>query len=180
MSVPGPCQFCASIGATCHLDPSRRRQRPYYHVSEEEFRYMTKALEHFLPNIDLNLHSLKEVVRSINAPDGQHLAMSDAGDSINVQTQGIQPKTEGGSAGGASSVTIEEIDALHGELGWLRADSKGTYRKLPFAYVSSTNIILHCGQAMLVPTRATASMPPSDPSSIDACQKPRRAILSLL
>ena len=92
---------------------------------------MTKALEHFLPNIDLNLHSLKEVVRSINAPDGQPMAMSDAGDSINVQTvPGIQPKTEGAIATGASSVTIEEIDALHGELGWLRVDSKGTYRKL--------------------------------------------------
>ena len=102
---------------------------------------MTKTLEHFLPNIDLNLQSLKEVVRSINAPDGQPLAMSEAGDSINVQPQGVQPKTEGGSIGGASSVTIEEIDALHGELGWLRVDSKGTYRMLSHPFHLTTVLL---------------------------------------
>jgi len=129
--VPGPCQFCASIGATCHLDPSRRRQRPYYHVSEEEFRYMTKALEHFLPNIDLNLHSLKEVVRSINSGpaggDGQSMALSETSDSINVKGEGSRAGESSSAA--TTAVTIEEIDELHGELGWLRVDSRGTYRK---------------------------------------------------
>lgn len=89
---------------------------------------MTKALEHFLPNIDLNLQSLKEVVRSIGSvPDGQSLAMSDAGDGINAKDS-QHGKLEGGAMV-SSTVTIEEIDALHGELGWLRVDSKGTYRK---------------------------------------------------
>ncbi|KAL1898485.1 hypothetical protein Sste5346_003388 [Sporothrix stenoceras] len=161
--VPGPCQFCASISAVCHLDPSRRRQRPYYHVSEEEFRYMTKALEHFLPNIDLNLQSLREVVQSLEAGqpipgavDQQqfkynitqpHPALpltappsegsASSGDSIVVgddsrttpastATAPITTKLEDPLLAEASS--IEEIDELHGELGWLRVDSRGTYR----------------------------------------------------
>jgi hypothetical protein len=91
---------------------------------------MTKVLEHFLPNVDLNLQSLKEVVRSIgSASAGQALGLNEA-DSITVgSSQQIQPKGDRATNAG-SSVTIEEIDELHGELGWLRVDSKGTLRKL--------------------------------------------------
>ncbi|KJR80269.1 aldehyde dehydrogenase [Sporothrix schenckii 1099-18] len=166
--VPGPCQFCASISAVCHLDPSRRRQRPYYHVSEEEFRYMTKALEHFLPNVDLNLQSLREVVQALEA--GQPIRGADytySGQTpmqSQTQTQGqtqrqahagllTAPPSEGSASSGDSIVvgddsrttpastvaaktedaaaldaSIDEIDELHGELGWLRVDARGTYR----------------------------------------------------
>ncbi|OAA57106.1 aldehyde dehydrogenase [Niveomyces insectorum RCEF 264] len=165
--VPGPCQFCASIGAACHLDPSRRRQRPYYHVSEEEFRYMTKALEHFLPNVELNLHSLREIVQSFDAtvsesrPESGSEPGSGSGptastavpqllptgaselsyvpsssdtssDSAVVVTRDDSRTTPASTTDTMKSdetvVSIEEIDELHGELGWLRVDSKGTYR----------------------------------------------------
>ncbi|EFX02549.1 aldehyde dehydrogenase [Grosmannia clavigera kw1407] len=132
--VPGPCKFCASIDAICHLDPSRRRQRPYYHVSEEEFRYMTKALEHFLPHVELSLQSLREVVQSLDAANPANrpsVAVSEASsDSVVVlsddhRTPLFDPcpvKAE------ESAVSIKEIDEMHGKLGWLRIDSKGTYR----------------------------------------------------
>lgn len=55
-AVPGPCQFCAGIGAPYHLDPSRRKQRPYYQASKEEIQYL--ILEHFVLDTDLNLHTL--------------------------------------------------------------------------------------------------------------------------
>ncbi|EPE02440.1 aldehyde dehydrogenase [Ophiostoma piceae UAMH 11346] len=145
--VPGPCQFCASIGAACHLDPSRRRQRPYYHVSEEEFRYMTKALEHFLPNIELNLQNLRDVVQSFeqsgtsstSIPDlpPPYSAPSDSSSSssesiVVVSERGVTPVSSSSSTVSdhtpKNDVTIEEIDELHGELGWLRVDSKGNYR----------------------------------------------------
>src|SRR6187402_147659 len=35
--VPGPCRYCAHIGAECGV-AARPKQRPYYHVSEEEYR----------------------------------------------------------------------------------------------------------------------------------------------
>ncbi|CAK7200481.1 hypothetical protein SEUCBS139899_003177 [Sporothrix eucalyptigena] len=166
--VPGPCQFCASISAVCHLDPSRRRQRPYYHVSEEEFRYMTKALEHFLPNTDLNLQSLREVVQALEAGQPIPGRATESSPAQSSQSQSAYkynismpmtlpltaPPSEGSTSSGDSIVvgegdrttpaanktedaslmvvdtttSIDEIDELHGELGWLRVDSRGTYR----------------------------------------------------
>ena len=147
--VPGPCQFCASIGAACHLDPSRRRQRPYYHVSEEEFRYMTKALEHFLPNVELNLNTLRDVVQSFEQPDSGKTIDGPLSDSLSssssslsssssssdsIVVAGEQTATPVSSPSSVSDhtpkndATIDEIDELHGELGWLRVDSKGNYR----------------------------------------------------
>ncbi len=95
---------------------------------------MTKALEHFLPNVDLNLQSLKEVVRSIssNIPgENPSLALSETGDSIiNVKTApSVSGQQDTSSSTAGTAVTIEEIDELHGELGWLRVDSRGTYRE---------------------------------------------------
>lgn len=137
---------------------------------------MTKALEHFLPNMDLNLQSLREVVQSLEA--GQPIP-----GAIDTQQQQFKfnitqphaglpltaPPSEGSASSGDSIVvgddnrttpdstatapttgttstttattsakledpllleasSIEEIDELHGELGWLRVDSRGTYR----------------------------------------------------
>ncbi|GME23721.1 hypothetical protein GTA08_BOTSDO13695 [Neofusicoccum parvum] len=58
-AMPGPCQYCASINAPCKTDLNRRKKRPYYHVSEEEYRCMTDILRHYLPDLQFNLPSLK-------------------------------------------------------------------------------------------------------------------------
>jgi len=110
---------------------------------------MTKALEHFLPGTELNLHSLKEVIRSIGGGGPTASISSNAGaeqhgpgSTSNMSDASPTPLAVKGSGSQepslqtepepqvASSVTIEEIDELHGELGWLRVDSKGTYREL--------------------------------------------------
>lgn len=120
---------------------------------------MTKALEHFLPNIDLNLQSLREVVQSLEA--GQPIPGVDQQQAYKYNINPMLPLTAPPSEGSASSgdsivvgddsrttpastatvptitktdeatgteASIEEIDELHGELGWLRVDSRGTYR----------------------------------------------------
>lgn len=100
---------------------------------------MTRALEHFLPNTELNLHSLREVVHSlasgaVSAADvtasGTLSEISDqTNDGSGKSARGLRATSQvGSSPSNDTCVTIEEIDELHNELGWLRVDSKGTYR----------------------------------------------------
>ncbi|OJD31430.1 aldehyde dehydrogenase [Diplodia corticola] len=63
--VPGPCHYCASINAPCKTDLNRRKKRPYYHVSEEEYRCMTTILRHYLPEVEFNLPSLKALCQRL-------------------------------------------------------------------------------------------------------------------
>lgn len=129
IAVPGPCQFCASIGAPCRLDPSRRRQRPYYRVSEEEFRYMTQLLEHFIPDTDLNLHTLKALASKLGSSDGQAPAPAQGIAALSpASSNSLSPaKTEAQDA----HTEAGEIDELHQQLGWLRVDSNGIYSEPP-------------------------------------------------
>lgn len=86
---------------------------------------MTKVLEHFLPGTELNLQSLKEVATSFQSvKQEQHTTPQGESTSSNGGEAQSEP-----SPGQASTVTIEEIDELHGELGWLTVDSRGTYSK---------------------------------------------------
>lgn len=103
---------------------------------------MTRALEHFLPNTELNLQSLREVVHSLSS--GAVVAtdptasgtLSETSDQVNdgsgsgaKSARGLRATSQAGSTpSNDTCVTIEEIDELHGELGWLTVDSKGTYR----------------------------------------------------
>ncbi|KAB5513410.1 hypothetical protein GE09DRAFT_980820 [Coniochaeta sp. 2T2.1] len=125
--VPGPCQFCADIGAACHLDPSRRKQRPYYRVSEEEFRYMTRILEHFLPNTDLNLQTLKELATSLGSgqPEQCPTSVTNAAAALSPASSGLVPSHKSGTE---QDMVAVEIDKLHQRSAWLWVDSKGIYR----------------------------------------------------
>ncbi|KAI6389737.1 hypothetical protein MCOR24_010513 [Pyricularia oryzae] len=137
-SLPGPCQFCSSIGAACQVDPSRRRQRPYYHVSEEEFRLMSRALGLLLPGTPINLESLRELVHSLErrlpTPTGnilEQLRKSRANTGASNLGNAIRSGVDQGAdkvINPGSAITIDEIDHLQKELGWLTIDSKGTPR----------------------------------------------------
>ncbi|KAF4469117.1 aldehyde dehydrogenase [Fusarium albosuccineum] len=123
--IPGPCQFCASISAPCHLDPSRRRQRPYYRVSEEEFRYMTQILEHFLPNTELNLQTLKSYVDSIGSNASDQAFTPSGSEAISPSYALVSPPPIAEDAREDDSVITDEISELHKEVGRLRVDSRG-------------------------------------------------------
>ncbi|KAL1649611.1 hypothetical protein SLS58_001668 [Diplodia intermedia] len=64
-AVPGPCHYCASINAPCKTDLNRRKKRPYYHVSEEEYRCMTTILRHYLPDLEFSLPALKALCQRL-------------------------------------------------------------------------------------------------------------------
>lgn len=95
---------------------------------------MTKALEHFLPNVELSLQSLRDVVQSLDAaPPADHpsVAVSEASSGSVAVLGGDHGASLSGPGlvkAEESAVSIKEIDEMHGELGWLRVDSKGTYR----------------------------------------------------
>lgn len=57
--MPGPCHYCASISAPCTIS-IKRKQRPYYMVSEEEYRCAMQILQRFLPDKELNLEVLRD------------------------------------------------------------------------------------------------------------------------
>ena len=102
---------------------ARPRQRPFYHVSEEECRCSMQILRHFLPQDDLNLETLRSIAKELNignSPVQEAVKSSSAKDS-NEQADG--------SVSNESNSDAEEIGDLHHQLGCLMKDSLGEYRK---------------------------------------------------
>ncbi|KAL2786700.1 hypothetical protein BJX66DRAFT_341917 [Aspergillus keveii] len=64
--VPGPCKYCASISAECTIT-IKRRQRPFYLVSEQEYRYGIDILQKVFPETDLNMDTLRQLAQSMNS-----------------------------------------------------------------------------------------------------------------
>lgn len=118
--VPGPCRYCAHIGAECGV-AQRPKQRPYYHVSEEEYRCSMQILQHFLPEEELNLVTLRAIAKDIksgNSPKPIHNFKTDKADSEPLE----------GTVSNDSEPDTEEIGDLHEQLGCLMRDSLGEYR----------------------------------------------------
>jgi hypothetical protein len=103
---------------------ARPKQRPYYHVSEEEYRCSMQILQHFLQKDDLNLETLRSIAKDLKI------------DTANTQqqTQRHGSKTTDESPGSEEAVQndsepdTEEIGDLHEQLGCLMQDSLGEYR----------------------------------------------------
>lgn len=124
-TVPGPCRYCAHIGAECGV-AQRPKQRPYYHVSEEEYRCSMQILQHFLPEEELNLVTLRAIAKDIksgNSPKPIYNFKTDKADSEPLE----------GTASNDSEPDTEEIGDLHEQLGCLMRDSLGEYRMLPYS-----------------------------------------------
>ncbi|KAH8894408.1 hypothetical protein GQ53DRAFT_82957 [Thozetella sp. PMI_491] len=62
--VPGPCRYCAGISAACTITPKPKR-RPFYSVSEEEYRYGIEILQRLFPNETLNLRTLRNLAMKV-------------------------------------------------------------------------------------------------------------------
>lgn len=123
--VPGPCRYCLRIGATCGV-AARRKQRPFYHVTEEEYRCSMQILKHFLPSQELNLQTLRSIAKDIDT------GVFDMGQPRSSQNQ--LPLAASGPAlveevsGQDAEPESEEINDLHDQLGCLMQDSLGRFR----------------------------------------------------
>ena len=63
--VPGPCRYCLRIGVVCGV-AARRKQRPFCHVTEEEYRCSMQILQHCFPRQELNVQTLRSIVKDID------------------------------------------------------------------------------------------------------------------
>ena len=109
---------------------ARPKQRPYYHVSEEEYRCSMQILRHFVQKEELNLETLRSIAKDLQI------------DTTNTQqqTQRRDSKTTDDSPGSEDAVQndseadTEEIADLHEQLGCLMQDSLGEYRSWHLKY----------------------------------------------
>lgn len=56
--TPGPCDNCARMKYPCRIT-AHRKQKPIYYASDEQFQWMIAIIQHFLPDINLELEGLK-------------------------------------------------------------------------------------------------------------------------
>ncbi|KAL0256779.1 hypothetical protein SLS55_009176 [Diplodia seriata] len=159
MCVPGPCHYCASINAPCKTDLNRRKKRPYYHVSEEEYRCMTTILRHYLPDLEFSLPALKALCQRLEGLEDESSRQTPVPTPTLTPTattthdedvfgsedrgHGGTPRHAGDDIGRRPSVcgdgdgdgeeeespSMQEIQALQERLGCLMIDSRGNYSK---------------------------------------------------
>lgn len=101
----------------------RPRQRPFYHVSEEEYRCSMQILRHFLPQDDLNLETLRSIAKELN------IGNSPAQDTLKSSSAKDSSEHAEGSVSNESISDTEEIGDLHHQMGCLMKDSLGEYRE---------------------------------------------------
>ncbi|KAF2198128.1 hypothetical protein GQ43DRAFT_474818 [Delitschia confertaspora ATCC 74209] len=161
---PGPCRYCARIGAPCKT-ATPRRKRPYYHVTEEEYQCSMRILEHFFPDRELNLSSLRAIAHDINNGISPWGLPSRSDVSIKQS-----PESETGHEAEYNEPEIESLKALHDPLGCLMRDSLGKYRyigahsEIPFnaAVCSMTDESSKKRPDIILPPKV-GSFPPSLP-----------------
>ena len=90
---------------------------------------MMRILEHFVPNTEFNLHTLKALAESLtNGTDNSQTSpSSDIAAPVNGSPGLAVPRADV-QMNDAMDASVDEIEDLHKELGWLRVDSTGVYR----------------------------------------------------
>lgn len=150
-SVPGPCDHCRNRGAECHVDITKRRKRPYYFVSEEEFRDMQAILKSYLPDDDLTPETLRSLAQQCRhqkpptpQPNPPPIATQPVAPSTPVSVSAFvapsPPETTRKTPDGNSrensdfepnpdDAVLQDAVCFHQKLGCLLADSLGEYRR---------------------------------------------------
>lgn len=109
---------------------AKRRQKPFYFVSEEEYRLLQKLCKKSFPGEDLSLENLRNLTSQPNneAPPTAHpgpeerVAVTDeAGPLAAASDEPLE----------VSDVPLPEIVGLHKDLGCLMEDAQGEYRAVP-------------------------------------------------
>lgn len=126
----GACNSCRSVNHTCSIDMTKRRQKPFYFVSEEEYRLLRRLCEQSFPDDDLSLENLRNLVaqggngsptNGLSRPGGQITAADEIEPS---ETAVVDTPME------TDDVPLPEIVGLHEDLGCLVADAQGVYRRV--------------------------------------------------
>lgn len=145
-SVPGPCDYCRTTGAECHIDLGKRRQRPYYFVSEEEFRNMQDIMSYYLPETVLSPENLRSLAAECKSKTSRNISHD-----LPASPLSLSPIFETASSSGlenefdsfpidnvsdiaecekdSENLVLHEVFVLHQRLGCLLEDSQGQYRK---------------------------------------------------
>jgi hypothetical protein len=173
--VPGPCDYCRSIGATCQIDVGKRKQRPYYFVSEEQYKLMAQLVAHHHgPSIDLP--TLRGLVANFDQSDGASpntLSAPSVGDPA-TESESMGPRRKREKHESRAAVPLDEIDSLHEQLGCMLRDSSGEYRYMNAASGISFNAAVRSLnpastaaklESDLIPPMKTMSLPPATPES---------------
>ena len=176
--LPDGCAYCRGLKVQCLLDTGKRRQRPFYRVSEEEYRLMSRVLRYHYPGHCLDVSDLRNIAASIEtSPESQHknhplspetVATSASNDkSCQVGDTGTDPASE--------VLHLEEIRALNEDLGHLLLDSAGTFRYMGgesgVAFNAAVrrlepNATMTKLDRDVIPPLRTTQMPPATPESI--------------
>ena len=175
--LPDGCAYCRGLNVQCLLDTGKRKQRPFYKVSEEEYRLMSRILRHQYPERYLDVNDLRMIVARIEtSPDSQHEVPpfspeTEAPSTSNDKSyQGGEAETDPQSG----ILHLEEIQALHEDLGHLLLDSGGTFRYMGgesgVAFNAAVrrlqpNAALTKPDHDIIPPLRTTQMPPATPES---------------
>ena len=129
--LPDGCDYCKSMKVRCLLDTGKRKQRPFYKVSEEEYRLMSRILRHQYPERYLDVNALRTIVAGIETPLGsQHGVppLSPETAATSTSDDNTYRVEEAGTDPESGILHLEEIQALDEDLGHLLLDSAGTFR----------------------------------------------------
>lgn len=141
----GPCDYCRSIDEVCSVDMEKRRQKPFYFVSEEEYRLLRELCSNCFPDEELTIPNLRRLIdenkklafktqTDIATPTMSLIEVSAEAPLIEC---GDEPIDQGGALlhdveeSQEEEILLPEIVNLHHDLGCLLADAHGEYRKFP-------------------------------------------------
>ncbi|KAG5777685.1 hypothetical protein H9Q73_008642 [Fusarium xylarioides] len=140
----GPCDYCRSIDEVCSVDMEKRRQKPFYFVSEEEYRLLRELCSKCFPEEELTIPNLRRLIddnqkpafktqTDIATPTMSLIEVSaeapliDCGDEPIDQGEILLHDLEEAQAE-EEEILLPEIVNLHHDLGCLLADAHGEYR----------------------------------------------------
>ncbi|KAM5515580.1 fungal specific transcription factor [Fusarium oxysporum f. sp. phaseoli] len=140
----GPCDYCRSIDEVCSVDMEKRRQKPFYFVSEEEYRLLRELCSNCFPDEELTIPNLRRLINENKKPAfktqtdiatptislievSAEAPIIDCGDEPIDQGETLLQDVEESQAE-EEEILLPEIVNLHHDLGCLLADAHGEYR----------------------------------------------------
>lgn len=109
---------------------AKRRQKPFYFVSEEEYRLLQKLCKKSFPNEDLSLENLRILASQSNNGSSTTVFSGPGGKVAEVDEAAAPLPIAAEAPSESSDVPLPEIVGLHKDLGCLMEDAQGEYRKV--------------------------------------------------